>query len=115
MTPKQGEESSFFYKLIGTYDGSKATHDIFFKESKTSVCYPEMLEKGFNKFKGFNCDTENHVVMDMSGNLYSCMTAYSQKDFLFIDGTKEEFLSKLHYTKCSYDSCKYDDNMSVFI
>lgn len=116
MTPKQGEESSFFYKVIGTYDGSKATHEISFKELKTiKVCYPEILEKGFNKFKDFQCDTKNHAVMDLSGNLYSCLTAYSQKNFLFTEGDKEEFMAKLQYTICSYNSCNYDDNMSVFI
>jgi len=114
LTPKQGEESFFYNSNIGSLEKNKASHAISRDlDIAQAISYHELIVHGYNKFKGFYCDTKNHAVMDMSGKLYACLSAFSNRDVLFSEGSKLEFSYRLGYTKCAYASCDYDDNMSV--
>jgi len=113
-TPKQGEEYFFYTSRIGSLENTTPSHQIIEDlDVVQKVSYQEIIVRGYNNFKNFYCDTKNHAVMDLSGNLYACMSAYAHKDILFSKGTKKNFLYKLGYTRCTYASCDYDDNMSV--
>ena len=115
MQAKPGEEDFFWGKgSLGSLEEAPKSHLVSYGSSSVrEVSLPELVTENLNHFKGMFCDTRDHVVLDLSGNLYSCMTGYKNRDLLFSEGTKQEFLSKLNFTKCPYECCLYDDNMSV--
>jgi len=113
LTPKQGEEEYFFKTVCKGISGRPAFKLVYDDSKISCVCYNELLGKSLNSFKHFRCDTSKHAVLDMRGNLYSCMSGFADKTPIYVGFDKTDFLTKLDFFICSYDACTYDDSMSV--
>ncbi len=114
MIPKQGEESLNIIK--SSFLENEVTHNIIYVKdnfNSQDISYSEILYREFNKFKGMYCDTQNHIVIDMLGRVYPCMTAFSNKNTFISELSKDYFNLKDKTFVCPYDVCKYDDSMSV--
>jgi len=104
QAPLRGEESSFKNKCNYT------THKLEYTDKDAeALSYYELQGKDIS-YKGMFCDINNHLELDLSGNLYACSTAYENKDII----DPEEHLEKICSSfKCPYSRCKHNDNMSL--
>ena len=115
MIPRQGEEELFYSNQgFGNLSNNKINYILSNNMENKKVSYHELLLNGNNNFEHYYCDIVNHVVLDMSGNVYSCLTGFSKKEIIFSSGDEKEFLSKFKYIRCPYKKCLYDDCMSVY-
>lgn len=109
LAPKRGEEQSFRNK------DSYKSHEIIYSTGESEKVSFYELQGKRPSFEGLSCDLGNHLEIDLSGNIYSCSTAYEKKEVLLPFGFSEDALKSVLNSKftCPYSLCVHNDNMSL--